>query len=109
MTVAGFADVLTYHNDNSRTGVNPFDTALTVIAHVSSGFSSTLYATAKAHFACKVCYTDALCANEPTCANHACCQDQILHWYRYPNAPLVYAGHTLNVAEEILLKSDDNK
>jgi hypothetical protein len=30
MTVAGFADVLTYHNDNSRTGVNPFDTALTV-------------------------------------------------------------------------------
>ena len=30
MTVAGFADVLTYHNDNSRTGVNPFDTALTI-------------------------------------------------------------------------------
>jgi outer membrane protein assembly factor BamB len=31
MTVVGFAeDVLTYHNDNSRTGVNPFDTALTV-------------------------------------------------------------------------------
>ena len=29
-TVAGFADVLTYHNDNSRTGVNPFDTALTI-------------------------------------------------------------------------------
>jgi outer membrane protein assembly factor BamB len=31
MTVVGFAeDVLTYHNDNSRTGVNPSDTALTV-------------------------------------------------------------------------------
>src|SRR5258708_12099421 len=30
MTVVGCADVLTYHNDNSRTGVNPFDTALTV-------------------------------------------------------------------------------
>src|SRR5258708_31620019 len=30
MTVVGFADVLTYHNDNSRTGVNPFDTALTI-------------------------------------------------------------------------------
>jgi hypothetical protein len=30
MTVAGFADVLTYHNDNRRTGVNPFDTALTI-------------------------------------------------------------------------------
>jgi hypothetical protein len=30
MTVAVFADVLTYHNDNSRTGVNPFDTVLTV-------------------------------------------------------------------------------
>jgi hypothetical protein len=30
MAVAGFADVLTYHNDNSRTGVNPFDTALTI-------------------------------------------------------------------------------
>src|SRR5258708_34144341 len=30
MTVVGCADVLTYHNDNSRTGVNPFDTALTI-------------------------------------------------------------------------------
>jgi hypothetical protein len=30
MTVAGFADVLTYHNDNSRTGVNPFDTKFAV-------------------------------------------------------------------------------
>jgi len=60
------------------------------------------YRTAKAHYACKVCFTDALCANEPTCTNHPCCQDQILHWYRYPSADLVYAGHTLNVAEEIL-------
>lgn len=66
------------------------------------------YRTAKAHYACKVCFTDALCANEPSCANHACCQDQILHWYRYPNAALVYAGHTLNVAEEILLTRDDS-
>lgn len=63
------------------------------------------YRTARAHYACKVCYTDALCADEPSCANHACCQDQILHWYRYPSADLVYAGHALNVAEEIL-KSD---
>ena len=60
------------------------------------------YRNARHHFECKVCYTDALCAIEPACASHACCADEVLHWYRYPNADLVYAGHQLDIAEAIL-------
>ena len=57
---------------------------------------------AKRHFQCKTCYTESDCSNEPTCANHECCAEELLHWYRYPTAELVYAGHELNIAEAIL-------
>jgi hypothetical protein len=65
------------------------------------------YRNAKRHFACKACYTDIDCANEPTCAQHECCAEEVLHWYRYPTADLVYAGHQLNIAEAILSSTTD--
>lgn len=64
------------------------------------------YANAYAHFACEKCATDEACATAE-CNGHACCAEKILHWYRYPNAALVYQPRAMDqsLLEQLMKKN----